>query len=457
MADSKDDTGKGASRPYATIDLKATEVGAEPAAAAAPGSESKSGSASTPAAAALAWLRDHKRSGPLFTHVGAGLVGGLVAVFASFLVSGQSGTEDPAARQVAGLTGRMAELESTVGGGQSTSPGLRSRIDALARSTGQLESTNARLTAELKALQERAGRAEAAAPELAGRLAKLENAITALSVAGGGEVNEVVRTGLDRFEREVAGAKADAGRLADRLERSEQQLRATHGAVEGLKAELERVLKGTARAEDLSPLAGRVAALDKDLQGFVKSEAERQANTSRVVLSLELSNLKRAIERGDSFAMELAAAKAAAGDRLNLTRFDRYANEGLPPVAELAKSFRKVANAMLDAEAEPSDAPLLDRLLAGARSLVRIRKSGAAADDGSLEAAIAGMETALKENRLGDLLAQGKKLPPKAALVSEDWLRRVEMRYQVEQALADTEAALKSSLVAAPAGSDRRQ
>jgi hypothetical protein len=112
---------------------------------------------------------------------------------------------------------------------------------------------------------------------------------------------------------------------------------------------------------------------------------------------------------------------------------------------------------MLDAEAEPTDAPLLERLLWGAKSIVRVRKSGQTADDGSLEATIARMETALKENRLGDVLAQGRKLPPKAALAAEDWLRRVEMRYQVEQALAETEAALKRSLAAAPAGTDRRQ
>jgi hypothetical protein len=42
-------------------------------------------------------------------------------------------------------------------------------------------------------------------------------------------------------------------------------------------------------------------------------------------------------------------------------------------------------------------------------------------------------------------------------LVAEDWLHRVEMRYQVEKALAETEAALKSSLAAGPTGPDRRQ
>ena len=117
----------------------------------------------------------------------------------------------------------------------------------------------------------------------------------------------------------------------------------------------------------------------------------------------------------------------------------------------------EAANAMIDAETEPVNGSLVDRLMSGAQSVVRIRKSGYAADDASLEAILARMEAALKENRLGDVLAQGKKLPPKAALAGEDWLKRIEMRYQIEQALAETEASLKSSLAAGPAGSDRKQ
>ncbi|HXE68133.1 MAG TPA: hypothetical protein VN523_02180 [Hyphomicrobiaceae bacterium] len=449
MADSKDETGKGTSRPYATIDLKATEVGAKPAA----GAKAASASMRTPWAAALAFLRASHRAIPVLTHVAAGLAGGLLAFLATLLVTGTGGGERGAAPQLAPLAGRVSELERTVGG-QSQLPDLRNRVDTLARSTGMLDAASSKHAAELKVLEERLGNGGAVAPELGERLAKLESAITAFTVSGTGETGEAVRSGLDRFERQVAGAKADAARLAERLDRFEQQVRAAQGSLESLKGDLERGLRATARSEDLAPLTGRVAALDKELQAFLKTEADRTANTSRVVLSLELSNLKRAIERGDSFATELAAAKKVAGDRLNLTLFDRYAKEGLPPLSELAASFRKVANGMLDAEAEPADAPLLERLLSGARSIVRVRRSGQAADDGSLEATIARMEMALKESRLGDLLAQGKKLPPKAALVAEDWLRRVEMRYQVEKALADTEAALKSSLAAGP---DRRQ
>ena len=51
--------------------------------------------------------------------------------------------------------------------------------------------------------------------------------------------------------------------------------------------------------------------------------------------------------------------------------------EGVPTPAELAKSFRKAANAMLDAEAEPADA-IARRSAAVGRALDRARAQGRA-------------------------------------------------------------------------------
>jgi hypothetical protein len=132
--------------------------------------------------------------------------------------------------------------------------------------------------------------------------------------------------------------------------------------------------------------------------------------------------------------------------------------EGVPAPTELAKSFPKAANAMLDAGSERADATLVDRLLAGARSIVRVRKAGHTADDTSAEAVIGRMETAVKDGRLAEVLANAKTLPPKAALAGEDWVRKVQARLAVEQALADVEAALKASLgPGPPAGTDGRR
>jgi hypothetical protein len=164
------------------------------------------------------------------------------------------------------------------------------------------------------------------------------------------------------------------------------------------------------------------------------------------MLALELANLKRAIDRGEPFAAELERAKRVGGFVIDFTPLERYMLDGVPSLQELVQAFRKVANAMLDAEAEPADASLLDRLLAGARSIVRVRKAGHAADDTSLEAIIGRMEAALKEGRLPEVLAQAKKLPPKAALAGEDWIRKVEARAAVDKAMADVEVTLKASL-----------
>jgi hypothetical protein len=105
---------------------------------------------------------------------------------------------------------------------------------------------------------------------------------------------------------------------------------------------------------------------------------------------------------------------------------------------------------MLDSEAEKSDASLVDRLLSGARGIVRIRKSGHDPEDASVEATVGRMEGALKENRLDEVLANAKKLPPKAALAGEEWVKKVQARQAVEQALADLEAALKASFGSGP-------
>jgi hypothetical protein len=65
------------------------------------------------------------------------------------------------------------------------------------------------------------------------------------------------------------------------------------------------------------------------------------------------------------------------------------------------------------------------------------------------------MEAALKENRLGDVLAEAGKLSPRAAIPAQDWLKKVEARQAVQDSLAAVDAALKASLVNAPAAGQK--
>src|SRR5690606_38135110 len=127
-----------------------------------------------------------------------------------------------------------------------------------------------------------------------------------------------------RMDRELAATKSDVARLSQRAEalksaddRLEQLLRALQeeagslrSAVDGLQSELTSQLRTVARNQDvtaaIAPVEGRIATLEQSVQAVVRSEEDRRANAERIVLALELGNLKRALDRGGSYAAALS-------------------------------------------------------------------------------------------------------------------------------------------------------
>jgi hypothetical protein len=489
MTDKKDEPGQGPAkpgdaprRPYATIDLQATEVGgkdkserpaasgsAKPAAGPSglppPGAgKSDAGRSGLAArlAAARVWSRRATRSNTFLSHVAAGVAGAVLTLVAATLFGLVSG-DGTGGRQIApDIDQRLATLEQTLRQ-RTTTPGgdvqtklaqTDTRLKGLeeqTRAIAALSDTQTKLQATLKALE-----ARNSSPEYVNRVAKLETALAALSAGDKSgtqaaaladklteleklinDAAEASKSGSVRADRDLAVLKTDASRLGQRLE--------------ALKGEIEERFKGTARSADLASMTAKLAAFEQDLQGFLKGEGERTSNAARVLLTLEIANLKRAMDRGDRYAAELDAVRKVAGTTLNLAPLQRYSLEGAPTLPALTKDFRRVANAAIDAEAEPADASVLDRLVSGARSIVRVRKAGHDPADASTEAVVGRMEAALKDGRLGEVLEQGRKLPPKAALAAEDWLKKVEARHAVDRSIADIETALKSSLGARPA------
>jgi hypothetical protein len=126
--------------------------------------------------------------------------------------------------------------------------------------------------------------------------------------------------------------------------------------------------------------------------------------------------------------------------------------EGVPGLQALGLEFRPLAHAMLDAESEPENATVMERLMSGAKSVVRVRRVDFKADDKSTEAVIARIEQGVKEGRLGDVLDEAKRLPAKASEPARVWLAKIEARYAIDKALTDIEAQLKTSLAGGPAG-----
>ncbi len=551
-------------RPHATLDLKATEVTppsgsadkdkadkdkaavaeapkSTPSAASAASSSTSAAAASTAAAKAAtgpavgagakndkpgpttpppAAARPAPRGyGGFFTHVAAGLVGGIIALLAADMLASQLGfaTTD-APDKTAALEGRLAALES--GRNQRAVPtDLADRLAATEAKLGKLDQIDANIDGvskkqadfdkNLNELNDKVGTQGGGSEQDAARIAKLEDQLALMQtaakndpqagrlpqlaaitgkladlestlstqldalrknvaqdvdarLASATEAGQAARSGTQRIDRDVATLKAETAEISSGLtgiktdsDRAAAALKTTQEDLKRLKTDVDTRLASVAKPEDVSsavtPLNDKLAALQNDVQGVIKSEGDRRTTAERIVLSLELANLKRAIDRGAPYAPELAQTRKVAGNVINLGPLDRFALEGVATSTELQQSFKPIAFKIIDAEQQPQEASIVDRLLAGAKSVVRVRRTDHSPDDKSVEAVVARMEAALNEDRLSDVLEQAKSLPAPAREAAQDFLAKVEARESVDRALASVETQLKASLAAAPA------
>jgi hypothetical protein len=379
------------------------------------------------------------------------------------------------------------------------------KVEELGRALPALTEEQAKLAAEAKALAEQVGKPAPGAdaeklarleavlatlttaanseqagriPQLAqisGKLADLEASLAAQMAAArksitqdvesrlgqATEAAEQARSGVQRMDRELGTIKTEAARNGQRIEGIDQSLRAARdeaaglkSTVDGLKSEVASQLKTVARPQDVSsalaPISSKLAAVEQNLAGVVKSEDDRKANAERIVLSLELANLKRALDRGGQFAAELAAVQKIGGGKLDLKALEAAKDKGVATTTALANDFRSVAYAVIAADSEPADSSVVDKLISGAKSIVRVRKSNAEAGDNSAEAIAARIDASLKAGRLDEVTAEAKKLSPKAQAAGSAWLAKVEARAAVDRAVAAVEGQLKTALGSKP-------
>lgn len=561
MADDKSSAGPGSKRPYATLDLKATEVeitpvrvGASSAGAKAsatgvplpaaarsyaekPTDTSKAGAAqsqadakadampeflkkdsakaeaTSSASSASSRARDSddeiasRKGGGFFSHLAAGVAGGVLALSAyqwALPQLGLRGSND----ETAALSERLAAVEkkqSVAAPGPDLS-GIEFRLSDLETATKKIpaitESQN-RLVAETKAALASAA-SDAGSPQLIERIGKVEDKFKALADAGvndpnanrieqlaaltgkvsdletslatqltalrvsvakdvegrvqaATEASEAARAGTQRIDKDVAGLKTDGVRIETEIsavktanDHVAADLKIAQDETQSLKTALDGLKTAAAKPADIAaavqPLSDRTAALEKRVQDVVQGDAVRKESAERVVLALELQNLRRALDSGQGFASQLADVKKVAGNAIDLSALEALKETGVPSLAELNKDFRSAADRAIDADAEPENAGVVDRLWAGAKSIVRVRRVDLKPEDKSTEATVGRMQVALNDGRLPDVLEAAKDLSPKAQDAARSFLDKVSARVSVDAALANLEAQLKSSL-----------
>jgi hypothetical protein len=556
MSDNKKDVPADAKRPHATLDLKATDVTPAKAADAKAGDkteasadssaassssatnsaaagakadlkagEAKAGAAPAPGANGkpderkatppAAPVRPARSGGGVFSHLLAGIAGGVLAFGLADWAAPQLGistaTQDLKS-DTAKLQERLAGLEKAAGSDAAAKlQAAEQRLAALEGKADTLGSTQAKIADETKTAIDKLS-AEKLSGEVQQRLNALDDRLATIAKAseenpaGGNNVTQIAavtgklsalqsalskeidavrkavpqnvdprlaelaeqaeaaKASTQRADSDIANVKTDAARLSQRIETlkadsdragatvkvlQEETAQLTSSFTE-LKATLASQVKGGV-GEAISPVSKKLAALEQGLQTVVKSEADRRTNAERIVVSLELANLKRLIDSGQNYAAALAEVRKASGGKFNLDALERFKDTGVPTIASLQRDFRPVANAVLDAAETPAEGGVFDKLVAGAKSVVRVRNMNPSPADKSAEAVVARMQVALSEGNLGDVLTYANELPAGASGPAQDWLGNVKARHAVDRAIGDVERQLKTSLTQASA------
>lgn len=452
-----------------------------------------------------------RRGGNFFTHLAAGVVGGLLALVAADQYMQRSGIGQNG--DLSATAQRLRAIEKNL---QDTgnAADLARRVDELERTAKvipELKEAQTKFVADTKATLA-ASASDAGSPELITRLAGVEQQLQAMKDAGANDPNagrleqlaaltgkvadletslatqlndlrksvsadvdarvmsaatasEAAKSGTVRLDRDLATVKSDTARIEEQigaLQRQADKLSSAYKSFETrdeqLKEHIDDVGAKAAKMSDVTaavePIAGQLSTLKDNLAELQAAEAERKASAERVVTALELQNLKRTIDRGDNFDAELQSVRQAGGEKLDLSALEKQKAAGVATVQDLQKEFRAAANAIIDAEQEPADSGVVDKLLAGAKSIVRVRKINHAPDDVSVEAIVGRMQVAMDEGRLADVLEQAKSLSADAQAAARPFLDKVAARVSVDTAIAKLEDDLKSSITPSPAGGE---
>ena len=442
-----------------------------------------------------------QKRGGFLSHLAASVLGGAVALGAwaygapelekqGLITSNASSTNN------AELTAQLANAESRL-----------AALEKTAASIGEIKDSQTRLVAETKAALAAAA-SDAGAPDQLERLTAVENKLKAMTDAGANdpsagrveqlaaltgkvadletsmateftalrksvagdvearviaatEAAEAAKSGTQRIDREIANLKtqsvqADEGIAAIKadVDRAVEASKRTTQEIANVKSAIEDVRSASAKPADvasaISPVTAKIATLEQNIKAVEEAEATRRSNAERVVLALELQNLKRTLDRGQNYTDELAEVEKASGGKFDLAALQKFKDQGVPTLADLNRNFRSSANAMIDAEQGIETESVVDKLIAGARSVVRVRKIEHDSSDTSAEAVAGRMEKSLKEGRLADVLSEADALSPKAKEAAQSFLDKVRARASVDSALASLEGQLKSSLSGAP-------
>jgi hypothetical protein len=372
------------------------------------------------------------------THLAAGLVGGIAVLFAvswGYLpISGQSEAPD------------LKPLEDRIG-----------KLEA-APETPDNSAALKTLETRLGALEGKSGEAPPQMAELTDRVTQLENSLKAMaeaakdggSVADAAAVSQQINEAEKRLDDKIASALAEAKNTGT----------ADTTAIDTLKREVSDIdakLKALTEAElgsgdagqilpELAQLDERLGKIESTLPSLLEAIDEETADTKAATLAIAFANLRSAVDEGRPYAEEIATLAKLSPGATDFGSMPDYEDTGIPTLRDLTASFDEARDAALSAQPPEGDSSIIDRLMANAESLVKVRRVDETAEGNSTGAVLARAGAHLKK---GDLEAAVKEVEtlkgaPREALAK--WLSAAKARLDAQATLQSLQNILLVSL-----------
>jgi hypothetical protein len=340
-----------------------------------------------------------------------------VALWFAGLVPSREDSVSPVAARVAAVELQMREL----------SAGQPASADAARKDS---EGLSARLT-KLETSP------PAADPQLTNRVAAAEaaakTATDSMAVLGR-RVEEIAAASAEARSRADAATAAAAATQPSAV--TAPAIEANKGEIDTLKnrlAAVESADKQQVEKKDVDTLTARIAALeqtigalDQNAKALQAGQASALVRDRAVRLAIVASALNAAVNRGEPYTAELAAAKPLAPPNA-LAPLDPFAPTGLPPPAALARELSDLLPSLQQKAGTPAEGGILEKLQANASRLVKIRPVTEQPGDDS-RAVLARIEFKAAQSDIAGALAELNKLPPDQRAPAEPWMQKAQTR-----------------------------
>jgi len=370
-----------------------------------------------------------------FTHLAAGLLGGLIGVVALALFWNKLPVRNAAAPDLTLVNSRLAKLESA---------------PPPAGDTAALGALDARV----KTLEDRKVETPPDLSDLTSRVTRLEESINALAETAkeGGSVPDAAALDakIGDLEQRLQG-KIDSALAAQQGE-STTELKDLQKEVEALKAKLgalaEAHLAGDTSdlAPQLTTLDQRIAKLEATLPELSTAIDRSSASAKSGAAAIAFANLRNAVAAGRPYAAELAALKSLIPDSGDLGALPSHAETGIPTVAALASDLTKLAETSAAPPPAPAQTSILDSMMASAKSAISIRRIGADATGDEPAAMLARADAALDQGDLAAAIKEVESLPAQARDPLAGWLADAQARASANDTLSKLESTVLVSL-----------